>query len=303
MNSMKILLSFILFFLMLIPATIAEDFVDVKTELFSFSINPYKVHQLENTNMSESTIYVNLDKEMQVKNYMDLFNLDIALLNINILPLDNFVIYIEFPDGGKMLMLLDDKINHKKLINMVDKILINKKKEAYLMKMMGWKPRIDWLVINSLLTAKEETIKLLVDKFNIKEIIVPSRLNYSFLSDTKQLKLNPDEQINLLQTISPAKIVSYGTNKINEKFLIFRLSYTNFSFLFLPNITETEEREMINKYSGDIATTVVLTKKPIQSISEEFLSTVKPGIIISKEAKMRLSTGGHLLYMKEYSDE
>lgn len=280
-------------------AALCAEFNEIKNGKYSLYIDPDRIYQMEEFKTNRRSIYLNLEKDMPIENYEDLFGLDIALLRIRFLPLDSFIVYLAFPDGGKMLILLDDKVNPRGLRAAIEKLLIKKKREAFLMKIVGWKPRIDWLVITSLLTRKDEIVKILIDKFNVKQIITPTGFNYSLPPEVKHKKLKPDEQIDLMQAASPVKMTSYGTDKLNEKSLILKLSYTDFSFLFLPGISRSEESAMIKKYSKNLKSTVIIFNRTFKSLSKNFLSVTEPGLIIPKDVQIRLSTGGHLLYITE----
>ncbi|MBN2407570.1 MAG: hypothetical protein JXJ19_07715 [Elusimicrobia bacterium] len=262
----------------------------------TFYVNTDRVFRLENENIPDSMIYVDLDRDVPAGNYEDLFEMDIALLRIKVLPVDDVTLYLDFPDGGKMLIILAEHIDGGKLAEVLESMMIKKKKEAYLMKMMGWKPRIDWLVVCRASVSDAEALGSVAGQFNVREIITPVNPEYRVPEGVRHLKLGPDKEIDLLQTVSAVKMTSVGTEAVSRKYVILRLQYLDFGFIILPDMPKEEVSAVIEKYSGRLRATVLITEQS-GTMDTAVLSAIDPGVAVTKQCRITLTTGGHLLYI------
>lgn len=137
----------------------------------------------------EYSFYVNPEKVKSIKIHNDIYGLDVAQLMIRILPLDNLTAYLIFPDGGNMFVLTGGGIDSDKLVLSLNGILM--KKGYTFVKVLGWKPRIDWLVIPSTFREEVPIVEKLEEKFDIKEI------HEDWISGRRYLRMteeNSDEQ-------------------------------------------------------------------------------------------------------------
>ncbi|MFH1416635.1 MAG: hypothetical protein ABIH89_11190 [Elusimicrobiota bacterium] len=305
----------LLFFAALAANLQAEDLVEVKYGEYSFHINPFRMEQIEKSEEEIHSVYVNSgiydfsDRKYAFGKLNELRKNDIRTrLKVMVLPINELVVYISFPDGGNMLVLMGEKIIARDIVSTIEKLLI-KKDEAHVMKLMGWKPRVDWLVIPSARNVDLTAIKMLVAEFNVKEIITPSGMDCTFFYNRRhawttiekgaQKKLVADMEIDLLQAESPVKMVSYGTPDFNKHSLMLKLSYIDFSFLFVPDITESEQKSIVEKYGERLRSTILFSSGDYDSINSGFMEAVDPGFVVPEGFKFRFSTGGYLLKVLE----
>ena len=174
-------------------------------------------------------------------------------------PVEGYSAIIVFPDGGVMLVNCGDETGEKELSYYLNNELI-KNKESGIMKLLGWKPRIDWLVINNFSERTMGGFGAVMKNFSINELITAviagsSGENGEYLGemedyytmDSKINEIKESNKIDALQTVSPVEVNVYnaGLYEGNNSDMILKVKFNDFNGVFLP---ETVSQKVIEKY-------------------------------------------------------
>jgi hypothetical protein len=224
---------------------------------------------------------------------------------IKVFPLDGYSAYVVFPDGGNMLIDTGKRVDSEKLVSYI-KQEIGQGKESKIMGALGWKPRIDWLVITDYKVERCGGFENVLENFKVKNIVTMLRsedyskaaslrrqLNSYLTFDSNHINYSRDSSIDIQQTVSNVKVNIIGPQYFenNEK-LGIKISYEDFSFVIMPELTET----IVNKINHDIYETqkriFLLANEPEGNILAQF----DEGNFMDLDQSHALMTDGHLLY-------
>ncbi|MBA3065519.1 tetratricopeptide repeat protein [bacterium] len=251
--------------------------------------------ELSEVKADDYFFYVDADVVNRIKVTYDSFALDLAQLSVKVLPVDDYTLYLTFPDGGNMLICLEGKINTGKLIPVVDDILTKKKKEADLMKIIGWKPRIDWMVFLTPLSAGPGILGEIAAKFKIGEVITPQGFEISAPRIISR-QLEDGGAIDLMQIVSPVQALVYNVTTAAGAALILNVSYLNFNFTFAPDISGGEGNEAAARCGKNSGNRIVYGAC---AHSSEFVGKISPALFIPWVAQTGVITDGRILYISD----
>ncbi|MFH1416317.1 MAG: hypothetical protein ABIH89_09575 [Elusimicrobiota bacterium] len=197
-----------------------------------------------------------------------------ARLIIKTLPLYGYSVYITFPDGGNMLIDTGSEKDSEKIVEFLknEMQVTTSGKKIDIMKMFGWKPRIDWLVITNASVQRTGGFRKILENFEVKEIItaigtLDNEVNSEFMqvldsfltSGCIQTNLVEDMEIDLKQTVSPLKLVTVGCEYFGKgTSLGIRLSFRNHSFLFLSELSKEIQIKLLADYGNMLKSTVLI---------------------------------------------
>ncbi|PIU84066.1 MAG: hypothetical protein COS68_00705 [Elusimicrobia bacterium CG06_land_8_20_14_3_00_38_11] len=249
---------------------------------------------LEEIKVNDCYFYAASDAVSKIKITYDSFDLDVAQLSIKVLPVDDYAVYLTFPDGGNMVICLEEEINPEKLTLIIDNILTEKKKKLGLMGVIGWKPRIDWFATAVPLKGGSATLEKMVMKLKIGEVLTPPGVYYS-VPGAKERSVSISEEIDLLQVVSPIKMSVDVVSTDSGKSLAFRISYLNFNFFFTPIMDLASSRAYAQSYNS-AENRIIFSAGTVE---EDFIKLFQPIFFLPWMAKSTLITDGHILYISE----
>jgi len=245
----------------------------------------------------KNSIYLNFDKFDNINVTNNINDIGTARLSIRILPITGCSIYITFPDGGNMLINTGN-INDSEEINRILITEIGKAGTSYsFMKVLGWKPRIDWIIFTSSGQNYAGGLYKILDKIEVKQIIVPKGMNIAVPKETMLVELTENNEIDLMQVISKVKLVTLERIKIQNnafQYLTLKLTYLNFNIVFLLN---EFSNELLDKYGKSIKNTIIFIDN--MSISK----VVDPTIVIPVTEKITFITDGIKFYLDNITNE
>jgi len=245
----------------------------------------------------KNSIYLNFDKFDNINVTNNINDIGTARLSIRILPITGCSIYITFPDGGNMLINTGN-INDSEEINRILITEISKAGTSYsFMKVLGWKPRIDWIIFTSSGQNYAGGLYKILDKIEVKQIIVPKGMNIAVPKETMLVELTENNEIDLMQVISKVKLVTLERIKIQNnafQYLTLKLTYLNFNIVFLLN---EFSNELLDKYGKSIKNTIIFIDN--MSISK----VVDPTIVIPVTEKITFITDGIKFYLDNITNE
>ena len=251
---------------------------------------------LEKVKANDYYFYAAGDAVNRIKITYDSFDLDVAQLSVKVLPVDNFAVYLTFPDGGNMIICLENEIGVSKLIPIIDEILTGKKKETEFMKIFGWKPRIDWFVVARPLTDGAAPLLQIAEKIKIGEFVTPPGVNYS-VGDVNVRVLENGQRLDLMQVVSPVEFLVNVVECPDGHALIPSISYTSFNFIFAPD-TGDEESGAAPLYNKTDKQEILFAAGNQESV---FTRSVRPSIYIPWGAKRTSSpTAGFYIFRTKF---
>ncbi|MFC2048798.1 hypothetical protein ACFLR5_01095 [Elusimicrobiota bacterium] len=291
---------FLILVLLLSGPAYSEQLKEVSIGKHNFHVNSNRFNRMNSESSSNFIIFENKVKSnARAFAPIEIQEIPSMLLTVTIMPLHNAVVYITFPDAGNMLVILDSNVNPLTILPILDELMTKKKKEASLMKVIGWKPRLDWLVITDNHNSSNAILESIINKFDVEEIITPTNTELVLKKEIKHIKLQPDEAINLMQTAATIKMTSFGTKKINKNYLVLSLAYVDFSFLFLPEMPANFQKTIYKKYAGQLDNQIFITYNAEDEPAGAIYNKPSPGMIVSGNSKIKFITGGKMLYLTE----
>jgi len=216
--------------------------------------------------------------------------------------------YLSFPDGGNMLIDTGSSKDSKKIIKYLKNEIVEEG-NSKLMKLFGWKPRIDWLVITNLQSNRIGGLEKILEKFDVKEIITSlsmedieknrefSKIMSSYLvADSIQTNLVDNETIDIKQTESLVKLIAIGTEYVDMgASLCLRLTYEDFSFLFLSDINSDVQEGFVEDYGSLLRSNVVLSSK----LNRPLKNKINAKFSLASSIANTFVTDGTMIYQSE----
>jgi len=260
--------------LAVMPLYAGAGLTPVKTENYSLYVDKEKIN----------TIYITSDSA----------HLDIAQLTIKLLPENDFIAYITLPDGGNIVINTGSPSRVTAVQNFISKEITEMGTEYDLMKLFGWKPRIDWLIITANLFTNTGGLSLISKSFEIKEFMTPVQEELPVPPKANNTKIGENKKIDLLQVVSPVELNILGLTraKMSKNCLILKLSYQKYSFSFLLDLTKEDQEVLLREYPQFIDATVLFSNVPlIQDILQKTTSL----FVINKPQGIGFITDGNSL--------
>jgi beta-lactamase superfamily II metal-dependent hydrolase len=242
----------------------------------------------------------------------DMDSLSVEQLVIKVFPVRGHAVYLTFPDGGNMLIDTGRKNDARKLARLLKKEITADEGKFGLMGILGWKPRIDWVVLTGAGADRTGGLEKILTKFRVRKVISYANMDLKEMIKDKNLELrlrrlvdviltlNIDhvnlaakEEVDLEQVVSPVHLIAIDS----KKNLSLRLKYADFSFVFLSDADKNTQLKIAVNNVNSIKSTVLYTGG---SLTQSLKREISPKFSVSNADDITFVTDGKFLSTVPY---
>jgi len=237
----------------------------------------------------------------------DLDSMAVEQLAVKVLPVKGHAVYISLPDGGNILVDTGRKSDARKLMGILKSEITEGEKKFGVMSFLGWKPRLDWIILTGSSPDRIGGLEKLLTRFNVRKVIsyagmdprnmvndnsIESRLrrlaDVILTLNVDHITLAADEELDLEQVVSPVKMVALNS-KDN---LSLQLTYSDFNFIILSETDGEIQERIAGKYGNAEEGTVLYA---YGSVSDVLKNAVKPRFRVKVADDVTFITDGRYL--------
>ncbi|MFH1541232.1 MAG: hypothetical protein ABID79_05220 [Elusimicrobiota bacterium] len=183
-------------------------------------------------------------------------------------------VYFSFPDGGTMLVKFG-KENNNEIADVIKMDMLKGEKVYNVLSLLGWKPRIDWLILTPYDNKLDDKMYHVFNNFNIGEIYftfdyrkfskrfeilnedIGKILLQISLNNYRVFNLKEKETIDLLQSISGVKFYKIlPIEKLQglkeSQHICFIVEYNQIKILITSELTKEEQNYIITNFADKI---------------------------------------------------
>ncbi len=245
-----------------------------------------------------------INSQLQTKNSTHQNHDQFLQMKINFMLDSGYIIYISFPYGGSLLIDTGNKTHMLKSVKDLKKIIFKGDKIYKFLSFLGWKPRIDWLILSNCSPDRIGGAKTILRNFRVKNILTTFPVKSVSLKDSvivsdpligeflfelgfcnkSAVLLSSKEKIDIFQEAHNLNLkILYPfepANSSRDSNICLKLDYDKIQILFVSELTHKQQKQLIATIGEELRADILYHST---GLSKNFMDAVN--------AKWKFSSG------------
>lgn len=255
-----------------------------------------------------------IHSQLQAKNSTYQNHDQFLQMKINFMLDSGYIVYISFPYGGSLLIDTGNKTHMLKSVKNLKKIIFKGDKIYEFLSFLGWKPRIDWLILSNCSPDRIGGAKTILRNFRVKNILTTFPVKNISLKDTlivsdplvgeflfelgfcnkSAVLLSSKEKIDIFQGAHKLNLkILYPfepANSSRDSNICLKLDYDKIQILFISELTHKQQKQLIATIGEELSADILYHST---GLSKDFMDAVNAKWKFSLGDSKTLTTDGN----------